>query len=46
MESAHVVFSLGGLHVTRTVGTTWGLMLVVWLGGRLARRERPLALNV
>jgi len=39
MESAHVVFSLGGLHVTRTVVTTWGLMLVFWLCSRLATRR-------
>ena len=34
-----VVFSLGPLAVTSTVVTTWGLMLLLWLGSLAATRR-------
>jgi F-type H+-transporting ATPase subunit a len=39
MEAASVVFPLGGLAITSTVVTTWGLMLVLGLGCWLATRH-------
>jgi F-type H+-transporting ATPase subunit a len=39
MESASVVFSLGGLAVSSTVVTTWLLMLLFALGSWLATRK-------
>ena len=45
MESAAIVFSIGGFGITSTVVTTWGLMLLFGIGCRLATRrlcvERP-----
>lgn len=39
MEAASVVFSLGWLEITRTVLTTWGLLLVFGIGSWLATRN-------
>lgn len=39
MDAASVVFSLGGLRVTATVVTTWGLLLVLGFGCWLATRR-------
>lgn len=39
MEAASVVFSLGWLEITRTVLTTWGLMLVFGVGSWLVTRN-------
>ena len=39
MEAASVVFSLGGFQITRTVVTTWGLLLVFGVGAWLATRR-------
>ncbi len=39
MDAASVVFSLGGLRITATVVTTWGLLLALGLGCWLATRR-------
>jgi F-type H+-transporting ATPase subunit a len=39
MDAASVVFSVGGLRITATVVTTWGLLLVLGLGCLLATRR-------
>ena len=39
MEAASVVFSLGWLEITRTVVTTWGLLVVFGVGCWLATRQ-------
>ncbi|WP_174875881.1 F0F1 ATP synthase subunit A [Vogesella oryzae] len=36
MDAASVVFTIGGMQITSTVVTTWGLMLLFALGCRLA----------
>ena len=39
MEAAGVVFSIGWLHITSTVVTTWGLLLFFVVGSWLATRR-------
>ena len=39
MEAAAILFSLGPFHLTSTVVTTWGLLLVLAAGSRLATRH-------
>ena len=39
MDAASVVFSLGGLRITATVVTTWGLLVFLGLGCWLATRR-------
>jgi F-type H+-transporting ATPase subunit a len=45
METLSVLFSIGPFGITRTVVTTWGIMLVLglgsWLGTRRLSVERP-----